>query len=281
MDKQARIRGRIDYVKFLVLSDFDSFQQVWGRIFNILRDTDHALIRDKALKMRALGDAPDGNGKRRYTIEAWGPNSDVLAEMVPVGWFEYLTRLDVRVELPGVEADELDAYVQMLTLGRTGKRNVSTFDTRFRRKTSTRDVGGRGAFLGSRKSQSHSAIYRRGKEAPAYEARFINQRAEEIGRDIALEMTANPGADLFDVLGRAAWQWANLELRSATGARNFLELMDRIEDAHRQYQRVINAMDHLADQEDYDASYVSSVNQALAAQPGDDEWEEGFSTHSE
>ena len=62
-----------------------------------------------------------------------------------------------------------------------GRRNIYTFNTKERQKTNSRDVGGFGMMVGSRKSNQHTVLYVRAKENAVVEFRFQGVIAEDIG----------------------------------------------------------------------------------------------------
>ena len=111
------------------------------------------------VKLTVLGPTESSNMRSRYVVEMWGKTAHLSIAMVPKHWWERLARVDARYTLVGTTSEELGSFINRNVMQRNSKKNVTTFDTRPRQKTNTRDVGGRGIVFGSRKSDLHTAIY--------------------------------------------------------------------------------------------------------------------------
>jgi hypothetical protein len=242
--------GRIDYVKFVVELEYDVAQHIFRVLNQAVHSADGCHLREKDnFKISALGATQDGQ-KRRYAVESWGEHAVELSALVPVEWHEHLSRIDYRQELTNVTAEELDAYITKLQMGNKGRRNISTFDTNYRRKTNTRDVGGKGAFLGSRKSASHTALYRRGGEVPVIETRFINSKAEAIGQQVLQAVDERGDTAWYEALHSAVRQAHAGEAWRATGCSTLTGLEGSCTVALTQMNRVQAAMEWVETEEE-------------------------------
>lgn len=172
----------IDYLKFVVPMDHDRGQMAIANIKEKLAEQDVPVLKEGAnLKITVLDSTANDPGRRRYCVESWGPASHYLASIVPFSWFEHLNRIDYRTVLRCVGEPQLAAWIDEKYRGKAGRRNVTTFNTKPRTKSHSRDVGGRGITFGSRKSDSHTVVYQRGDEMPTIEMRFQGRKAEELG----------------------------------------------------------------------------------------------------
>lgn len=209
--------------------------------------------------------SPGGDGRQTFhKIEVWGRIADLFAQLLsPQDWL-LCSRLDYRQEL-SERSDRDMRYFVLWQMRRGAKRvNLYPMDTRPRKKTNKRDVGGKGIFLGSRKSDKTLAVYKRGAEMPACEFRLMNEECRalvahtmerqqsKVDGDISpyeclrqrwdnhaaarlLELTGFETADML--IDRAVKEWTEIERiiaavnvaeRMANGQLNFWDVMARL-----------------------------------------------------
>lgn len=218
MNTQPEATVTIDYVKFIIPLDPDRLQQLAGNI-NAYETANTAGFKWGRTASLAVWDStPATSGRRRLVIDAWAEGAATLINLLNPTYLEYVTRLDYRRTLPGVDTKMIEAFVMRQSMSKKGRRNVQTFRSAPRRKNNKRDVGGHGVYFGSRKSDSHTAAYQRGDETPAIEHRFQGRKAADIACEALAEWynASEPGettALLLPVLERYARQ----ELVTATG----------------------------------------------------------------
>lgn len=172
----------VDYVKYVFRSGWENNQNFYVPAW------ENALARLPFLghdcggaKMSVLP-GTDAQGRTRYVYEAWGKMADHLWELLPTVWVNALYRLDLREELAGISEDHIAALQTSISLGNKGAVNTFMLNSRPRKKTSTRDIGGRGVQFGSRKSDQHLVVYKRGNENAAVEYRMQNKKINELAR---------------------------------------------------------------------------------------------------
>ncbi len=218
----------VDYLKFLFACDEEMFQDTYAPIWRMLKASATEFgVKDQHAKMTVLG----GKGIKdsRYIVEFVGPVAEFLKLSIPVSWYRSLRRIDWRTEMRELTSSLLAKAQAWAVLQEKGKRNVSTFNTPSRIKTTSRDVGGRGIFLGSRKSNVCSALYRRGSELGAYEFRLQN----ELCRELVAEVfdVGNPGElerQLYQLYSYTANAEANL-LSATIGVQSPSDIPKRLE----------------------------------------------------
>lgn len=263
MSKHAQsVTARIDYVKFLVEMEFDRAQQVFRTLKGAMSQEGCSLVEGKGgnLKIRALGATETGKA-RRYSVESWGPHCIELAALVPQDWFEHLTRVDYREPLLHTQPADFDAYVTQTHMGQKGRRNVTTFNNKYRTKTDTRDVGGKGMFIGSRKSAHMSAAYQRADEAPCFETRHINRAAKDIGLQVLQSIDEGGPNEWYDGLMASVILAHHGELYQATGCHNSIALENAIVKAGKQMREMQAAMEWTATQAEEDYYRDLTTNQ--------------------
>lgn len=211
MSDQTLSRPLVDYLKFIIPMDYDRAQQVIPSVAASIQGLQGIEVDNVGYKMTVLSPTESSGMRSRYVIEVWGLAAHHAITLVPSSWWEHLTRIDARYTLKNVSADALGSFINRNIMQRTSKKNVTTFDTRPRQKTNTRDVGGRGIVFGSRKSDIHTAIYARGEEAVALEVRFQNRKADHIGNLALFEKeTGEAQRNFYEVL------LANLNVEAMT-----------------------------------------------------------------
>lgn len=248
---------RLDYVKFIVSMDYDLAQQVFRTLNGAISQPDCHLQERDNYKVTVLGADPGNGAKRRYVVEAWGLYSVELAALVPTDWFEHLARVDWRAPLLKSNHEGIKSYIQQRVLSRNGKRNVTAFDTKNRQKTNTRDVGGVGLILGSRKSEAHTSIYFRADEQGAVETRHQGRAAERIGLYVCQSIDQGGALNWYEALHKAVEQASKSELYKACGVTEVCQLENLINDAERKGRIMQQAMEWAEHTEERD--YWSSL----------------------
>lgn len=265
-DFTANLTPRIDYLKFIRPMDYDQGQQLLQPIVAMLNDADCPINEKDNYKLTLLGGTESSNQKTRYVIEVWGLHCDRFVRGIERHWFEYLTRIDYRAPLKHTTTVSLDAYINQQVLSGKSKRNVSTFATKNRQKTNTRDVGGKGVIFGSRKSDSHTVIYYRGGDMPAIEMRLQNRKALDLGNQALYENeTAETTEAFLNTLERRLKIAAMSELYAATGYSELIHLEGAMERAQALNNKMQAALEWSETQEEkeYWSSLTTEEQEAL------------------
>lgn len=236
----------IDYVKYIIPLDPDRLQQLAGHI-NAYESKNSAGFAWGRTASLAVWDSTEAtHGRRRLVIDAWAEGAAALIDLLNPTYLEYVTRLDYRRTLPGVDTKMIEAFVMRQSMSKKGRRNVQTFRSAPRRKNNKRDVGGHGVYFGSRKSDSHTAAYQRGDETPAIEHRFQGRKATDIACEaLALWYNdANPEDNTFYVMS-VLERYARQELVTATGYTDWDRLAGAMELDKRHIEQLNQASDWL------------------------------------
>src|SRR6187402_297285 len=160
-DARNEFTPRIDYLKFVVSMDYDEGQRCMQGIIGRNAMMENPLVDRQDYRITILGPVASDPNKNRYCVESWGRNAVALAYCVPMHFWDSLNRIDYRAPMNTVNMESFEAFVTRRAMSKTGARNVTTFNTKNRQKSNTRDVGGRGITFGSRKSDSHTVAYAR------------------------------------------------------------------------------------------------------------------------
>lgn len=240
---------RIDYLKFVVAMDYDLAQRALAKMKGAIIEQKLPLVEKQNFKISVLGPVAADPDKARYCVEAWGEYSVYLAQVTPMGWWDHLNRIDWRQPTIKTQPAAFEAFVQRRAMAKTGARNVTTFNTKNRQKTSSRDVGGRGITFGSRKSDSHTVAYARAGEVPVVEVRFQGRKAEEIGALMVLADANNDLTNPHDDLLKILKMPVSIELRRAIGVSGMGDLENIIDMDARHMAKVQAAMDFIAPEE--------------------------------
>lgn len=252
MAAKIETTARIDYVKFIVSMEYDLWQQVCLTLNPAINSPDCHLRERDNYKISCLGADPGNGHKRRYVLEAWGEYSIELAALVPLDFFEHLARIDWRAPLLHAQHEDIKSYIQQRVLSRVGKRNVTAFDTKNRQKTNTRDVGGVGLLLGSRKSEAHTSIYFRAEEQGAVETRHQGKAAERIGLYVCQTVDEQGPMAWYEALHSATMQASKGELYKACGVTEVYQLENAMKDASRKGRIIQQAMEWAEQQPERD-----------------------------
>lgn len=187
---------RIDYLKFLVPLDFDRGQELCNPLVAFVNSDKTKLEMKRSFDITILNPTASSNGRSRYIIESWGAHTLDILPYLPNWIWGHLSRIDYREPLLHTSDQALAAFCQKWAMSDKGSRNISTLNTKARAKSNRRDVGGKGICFGSRKSSSHTVVYKRGNEYPAIESRIEKSKAEDAGLAILNRLEVD-GADLL------------------------------------------------------------------------------------
>lgn len=181
---------RYDYASFLIETHADLFQDIWLNEWNVLV-ANHIPEpqRRKFQRVHALGATKEG--RRRYVLAVWGEYARLVVNLPFEKWAENLTRLDLRAQVYECRPDTFERLCRALENAET-RNNVESFKTPKRTKNNQRDAGGRGVRYGSRKSDVSSKIYRRGKENPAIETQFQDDKLDAAVLDALTDISDAP-----------------------------------------------------------------------------------------
>ena len=175
---------RIDYLKFLIPMDWDRAQEAIKPMVDFVASDKTLLVTNRDFKVTVLNPTPSTNGKSRYIVEIWGAHTMEILPLIPDWFWGSLSRIDHRTPLLKTTDAALTAFIQKWAMSDRGLRNIATLNTKPRTKSNKRDVGGRGIIFGSRKSNSHTVVYKRGNELPAIESRIEKDKAQDVGINI-------------------------------------------------------------------------------------------------
>lgn len=193
----APLYPTVDYLKFLFACDSeqwqDEFQSDWLHVKSLATTWG---AKDAYAKLTVLGGGKTVGS--RYIVEFSGPVADYIAPHIPSAWFRRTRRVDYRSELRTLTVEAIRAAKGYYALQPKGEYNATGFDTSSRTKSTGRDVGGVGMFLGSRKSDVVGAIYRRGREVAAFELRVQNDLCRELTERIWREVSPQSGVEFLN-----------------------------------------------------------------------------------
>lgn len=233
---------RIDYLGFNVRLHPENSPFILGTLLNSIRGDDCNLVEGDSFALTEISPNADSDGRRRYKVEAWGEYSIELAALVPLEWFDDLSRVDVQAKLYGATRETVKADALMRFAGKKGARNVIPYDTKNRKKSNQRDVGGAGCSIGSRKSKRYTITCARADEVPYVETRAGGDCARDIGRTVLLTVDEKGPNAWYDALVEACWQFYRTELHQATGLRSAEGLKLAMDDARERERQMVKAM---------------------------------------
>lgn len=202
---------RVDYLKFLIALDWDRAQEVLQPMVDFVASEKTRLVTNRDFKVTVLNPTPTSNGKSRYIVEIWGEHTMEILPVIPDFLWGSLSRIDHRTPLLHVTDEALAAFATKWAMADRKSRNIATLNTRPRRKNNKRDVGGKGVIFGSRKSASHTVVYKRGAELPAIESRIEKNKAEDVGIRILNELSEDGHAPIERIVIAAAESAAEQE----------------------------------------------------------------------
>lgn len=207
----------------------------------------------KGFRLKVADSTPATGGKRRLILDAWGNAARALIDWLDSAYVMNITRLDYRRELRGITREHVRGYLTQKVLGKKGGRNIVTYDTNDRQKTDTRDVGGYGLTIGSRKSDAHTTIYQRGSEPAAIEHRFQGNKAADIAAKAMGPMFDDEEPFMVsEYIMRELSAAARVELNQATGYTNYDKLALAMVDSAGMMKLVQDSMTFAEDQADAD-----------------------------
>ena len=218
MTAQNKIKPTLDYIKYVLPLDNDRIQQLGTNLNTYEMENKAGFKWGQTAKLSIMESTPATGGRRRLVLEAWGVGAEALLELMNYTYLEHVVRLDYRRELAGVGVKEVESFLARCAMQKRGRRNVQTFRSEPRRKNHQRDIGGLGVYFGSRKSDSHTAAYVRGDEAPAIEHRFQGRKAADIACEAlgVIYDREQPGTHM-NALMPVLERYAQTELTTATG----------------------------------------------------------------
>lgn len=120
------------------------------------------------------------DGGTGYKLSVWGWLATSVAHNMPPAWLKRLRRADMRYKTIYLDVERIRGLQAYLVMHPIKRLQVLTFNTPVSMKTDQRDVGGFGVRLGSRKSDQHIAIYKRGVEPIAIEFRLRGRKLAEL-----------------------------------------------------------------------------------------------------
>ena len=253
MTNQANITPTLDYIKYILPLDSDRLQQLAAHLHAYEMENTRGFKWGQTAKMTVMDSTKDTAGRRRLVIEAWGKGADDMLELLSPLYLEHVTRLDYRRELAGATVKDVEAFLARSAMQAKSRRNVQTFRSQPRQKNHQRDVGGVGIYFGSRKSDSHTAAYVRGNEAPAIEHRFQGRKAQDIACEALgawYERNA-PGLKL-PLLMPILERYAQTELTTATGYTSWEKLVLAMRDDKAHMDKLNQASEWLETKEERD-----------------------------
>lgn len=192
-------------------------------------------------------------GKDAYhKVEIWGEAADEFASYLSPGMWYRVSRLDWRLPLAAKSDVEMKQFV--LAAQRKGAKrvNLTPFHTEPRMKNEKRDVGGDGICYGSRKTDQHFVIYKRGRELPAWEYRLANQTCRAQVEKIVRQHYADPfnaEAIIHDVY-RMLDAWAEERVHTVLGTRNVQAYVDECIKDESEAQEIVEATRAVCNRED-------------------------------
>jgi hypothetical protein len=231
----------IDYVKYIIPLDHDRLQSLAANLNAHEERCGPHFKWGRTARLSVLDSTAATGGRRRLCLDAWGEGAKELIELMNPTYLEHVTRLDYRRTLPGVETRDLEAFVMRQSMNKKSRRNVQTFRSNPRQKNDKRDIGGHGVYFGSRKSDSHSAAYQRGKEIPAIEHRFQGRKAADIAMEaLALWYEGEGRVWLSEPVLKVLERYARQELVAATGYTSWERLAEAMR-VDREHMDKLNA----------------------------------------
>lgn len=171
--------SRCDKIDFYFNLPVDSFNDHYERLqtfFDTVEDKYEKAT--KTSHLQAMG-ADNRNGTRMYMVETWGAFSEFVLREIPHEWQTFISRLDYRLEID-IADERLTNVYNYISQNQTKARNLQIFDTRPRDKKEGRNAGGKGLAVGSHKSDTRLAIYKRTGERGAIEWQFKGKALAKI-----------------------------------------------------------------------------------------------------
>lgn len=256
MESKHRFSPQIDYLKFVFSLEYDEIQRRHDNLKRLLLNVDPNNPTLRGFKFNIIGFDASRPSERRCVFEFFGENTEKFAWAIPAGWLDNLSRIDYRVPLLHTGDEDVKSFVQEMTLLQRGRRNIYTFNTKARQKTNSRDVGGFGVMVGSRKSNQYSVLYMRAAEMAAVEFRFQNQVAEDIGYHAraSIAQANEDGGELgvIQALKSALQLPVKRELGKAFGVYEVQHLEQRMRSASYNMRQMQEALEWVETQQEAD-----------------------------
>jgi hypothetical protein len=162
----STVHFRYDYAKFLITCPPDVWHQWYGELGRESHEVKAAGEWLKSHKVNRLWYNAEA-GMETWSVDIWGEWA-VVVDRLPVNWFPFLKRLDVRATVWDATADTILDLGQHLQRNVTS-HNINVFSTKKATKRMGRDRGGVGFAIGSHKSDLRVTCYKRTGEPVAQE----------------------------------------------------------------------------------------------------------------
>ena len=162
----STVRYRPDYAKFV----FTVPAGTWHQYSTRFHEASHNLkFNGEWLKSHKMnpwyGDA--ALGTETWSVDIWGEWAGIV-EALPVHFFHYLRRFDVRAVIWDTDEETIISIGQHLQRHITS-HNINVYSTKPAAKRMGRDRGGKGFAIGSHKSDLRVTVYKRTGEPCAQE----------------------------------------------------------------------------------------------------------------
>jgi hypothetical protein len=151
----------------------------------------------------------------RVALEAWGETADIMAVYLPFSLHIYVTRIDVKFPICGLEPHEVREATHLLYDFSYGRASRSLYDTPSRSKSGGRSGGGVGFAFGSHKSSRRFNFYSKKKERPTCEVAYSGQHLHRSIDEVALLVGETYDQDLHLICTQMAYD-AILYIQSIT-----------------------------------------------------------------
>jgi hypothetical protein len=180
---------RPDYAKFVFVVQAGTWHQYSERFHEASHKAKFSGEWLKSHKMNPwYGDA--ALGTETWSVDIWGEWAG-LVEQLPVEFFRFLRRFDVRATVWDTDGDTIVSIGQHLVASVTS-HNIHLFATKPATKRMGRDRGGKGFAIGSHKSDLRVTVYKRTGEPCAQEFQCSGTMLRNIVGDIADDPTIIP-----------------------------------------------------------------------------------------
>lgn len=167
-----------DKIDFFFNLSQDEFNVYYARLADEILNIGSRWGVEIPTHVHALG-VDKRNQTRMYMVETWGPHCNKLLIDLPHTWYRFIYRFDYKIPVE-ISTERFDGLYGYIRENQTKKRNLSIFDTRPRQKKEGRNAGGKGIAIGSHKSDTRLAVYKKTGEQGAVEFQFKGKVLETI-----------------------------------------------------------------------------------------------------
>lgn len=211
--------AEVDGLKMLFHNwEHDRFQQLWHRVFDSIQQAtglDTATL-NRHLKPKVVRHHNSSKGSL-YAIQAYGPAARAY-QSLPFALADCLTEMHVKVYAVLATPDAHEWLVDALYHGiQHSNVQLNFFGNKGTRKEKVKGDG-KGARLGSRKSDKHAVVYKRRGERPGIEARITDRTLKRCVKETR-DYIATIGEEVPD---SAAWRL----LRAKVGVVGYAYFLD-------------------------------------------------------